>query len=49
MQELIRLRRQLCQAEGDAADATCKLYRQEHENLARAYRKIIEVSKRGRL
>jgi hypothetical protein len=48
MQQIIHLQRQQRLEQSNAARAACELQRQEHEDLARAYGKIIEVLERDR-
>ena len=48
MAEITDLQSQQRQEQFSAADATCDLMRQHHENLARAYGKIISVVERDR-
>jgi hypothetical protein len=48
MPQIMHLQHQQHLAESSAAGATSELNRREHENLARAYEKIIEVLKRAR-
>jgi len=49
MERTIHRGREQPLAEGVATGAACELNRREHENLARANEKIIEVLKRDRI